>query len=166
MTVATAGRDLQPSVRVVLLKTVDQRGFVFYTNLESSKATQLKENPVAALVFHWDPLRKQVRVTGPVEQISDKEADDYFATRGRASQIGAWASKQSHPMKNMFELEKRIARFGAKFSLGVVPRPPYWSGYRVKPERIEFWSHRRFRLHQRICYQKTDEGWKNIYLYP
>lgn len=166
MTVATTGRDLQPSVRVVLLKAVDERGFIFYTNLESDKANQLKENPFAALGFHWDPLRKQVRVTGSVEQISDDEADAYFATRDRASQIGAWASRQSQPMKNMFELEKRIVQFGAKYAVGLVPRPPYWSGFRVKPERIEFWMHRRFRLHERICYEKVQQGWKSHYLYP
>ena len=166
MTVATTGRDLQPNVRVVLLKAVDDQGFVFYTNTESDKANQLKENPVAALGFHWDPLRKQVRVTGAVEPVSEQEADAYFATRERSSQIGAWASMQSRPMKNMLELERRIVKYGAKYAVGPVPRPPFWSGFRVKPERIEFWNHRRFRLHERVCYEKTEQGWNSFHLYP
>src|SRR5512144_1560124 len=140
MTLATATPDGAPSARMVLLKGVDDRGFVFYTNLGSRKATELDANPRAALCFHWKTLRRQVRVEGRVERLDDAEADAYFATRPRVSQLGAWASKQSQPLKGRFELEARVVQCTARFSVGVVPRPPFWSGFRLKAERIEFWE--------------------------
>lgn len=166
MTLATADKDGMPSARMVLLKAVDERGFVFYTNLGSHKAHDLADNPKAALVFHWKTLRKQVRVSGPVEPVSDAEADDYYASRARESRIGAWASKQSQPLEGMFELEKRIAKYTAKFHVGDVPRPEFWSGFRVVPQAIEFWHDRKFRLHERIVYRKAESGWTAENLYP
>ncbi|MBI5092650.1 MAG: pyridoxamine 5'-phosphate oxidase [Candidatus Hydrogenedentes bacterium] len=166
MTLATATPSGVPSARVVLLKGVDQRGFVFYTNLESQKGEQLRANPQAALCFHWMPLGKQIRVEGPVELVSNEEADAYFASRARDSQIGAWASRQSRPLASRFDLEKRIAEFALKFGISKVPRPPFWSGYRVIPQRIEFWKSGMFRLHDRLVYEKTDEGWLTRELFP
>lgn len=166
MALATVGADGQPSIRMVLLKGVDARGFTFYTNYESRKGRQLLENPKAALCFHWKALRRQVRVEGPVEQVGAEEADAYFASRPRGSQIGAWASLQSRPLAGRFELEKRIAQYTAKFGLGAVPRPSYWSGFRVLPSRIEFWEDRPFRLHDRLVYHRRDEGWETERLYP
>lgn len=166
MALATVGADGQPSIRMVLLKGVDARGFTFYTNYESRKGRQLLENPKAALCFHWKALRRQVRVEGPVEQVDAEEADAYFASRPRGSQIGAWASLQSRPLAGRFELEKRIAQYTAKFGLGAVPRPSYWSGFRVLPSRIEFWEDRPFRLHDRLVYHRRDEGWETERLYP
>ncbi len=166
MSLATVDADGMPSVRMVLLKGVDQRGFVFYTNYESRKGEQLLAHPRAALCFHWKSLRRQVRIEGEVERVSDAEADAYFATRPRASQIGAWASEQSRPLTGRFELEKRIAQFTARHAIGAVPRPPHWSGFRVLPARIEFWEDRPFRLHDRLVYHRQESGWTTERLYP
>ncbi len=167
MALATADARGRPSVRMVLLKGVDERGFVFYTNLNSDKGRQLTENPFAALCFHWKTMRRQVRIEGPVERVSDAEADAYYASRARDSRIGAWASKQSRPLASRFELEKRVARYAAKYALGDVPRPPFWSGFRVLPERIEFWIDRPFRLHERLVFLKNgDRGWTTQNLFP
>ncbi|MDP6427679.1 MAG: pyridoxamine 5'-phosphate oxidase [Rhodospirillales bacterium] len=163
---ATADASGCPSVRMVLLKGVDERGFVFYTNSESRKGLEMAENPHASLCFYWKSLLREVRVEGPVAKVSDADADAYFASRARASQIGAWASKQSRPMQGRFELEKKIAEYTAKFNIGKVPRPPFWGGYRIEPEHIEFWRERRFRLHDRVMYNRVSGGWAAKRLYP
>lgn len=166
MALATATPEGAPAVRMVLLKGADETGFVFYTNLESRKADELKANPRAALCLHWKSLRRQVRVEGTVEPVSPAEADAYFATRSRLSQIGAWASKQSRPMEGRFELERKVAEFTAKFHIGSVPRPDFWSGFRLVPERIEFWEEQPFRLHDRVVYYRQDGAWSRQRLYP
>lgn len=166
MALATADTQGRPSVRMVLLKHADERGFVFYTNLESAKAANLRANPRAELCFYWNPLGRQVRVSGRIEPVSDAEADAYFATRPRLSQIGAWASKQSRPMEGYFELERACAAMALKHPFGTVPRPPFWSGYRVVPERIEFWKQKPFRCHERVCCLREPDGWKEQWLYP
>ncbi|MEO5335521.1 MAG: pyridoxamine 5'-phosphate oxidase [Magnetospirillum sp. WYHS-4] len=166
MALATADEQGRPSVRMVLLKDVDDRGFTFYTNLESRKGGQLAVNPQAALCFHWKSLRRQVRVEGPVERVEDTEADTYFASRQRLSQIGAWASKQSRPLEGRFELERRVAEFTARFGFGPVPRPPFWSGFRIVPELIEFWEDKPFRLHDRVVYTRGQSGWTAESLFP
>lgn len=167
---ATADAAGRPSVRMVLLKGADARGFVFYTNVESRKGEELAARPQAALCFHWKSLLRQVRVEGTVARVGDDEADAYFASRARASQIGAWASKQSRPMAGRFEFERRIAQFTAKHAIGAVPRPEFWTGYRIVPDVIEFWQDRRFRLHDRIVYRRAQmefgEGWTTERLYP
>jgi pyridoxamine 5'-phosphate oxidase len=163
---ATADAQGRPSVRMVLLKGVDARCFLFYTNLGSRKGTQLHANPRAALGFHWKSLRRQVRIEGPVEPVTAEEADAYFATRHRTSQIGAWASRQSQPMSERLELERRVAAFTARFGFGRVPRPDWWSGFRVLPERIEFWQQGAFRLHERTLYTRQGEGWETGRLFP
>ena len=166
MSLASIGPDGMPSLRMVLLKGADDEGFVFYTNYESRKGEQLIARPKAALLFHWKSLRRQIRVEGDVEKVTEEEADAYFASRPRQSQIGAWASDQSRPLERRFQLEKRVARFAAKFAVGAVPRPPHWSGFRVKPVRIEFWQEGTFRLHDRIAYHLQLEGWRTERLYP
>ncbi len=166
MAIASVGADGQPSVRMVLLKDADTHGFVFYTNYESRKGRQLLETRKAALVLHWKTLGRQVRAEGSVETVTDDEADAYFASRHRSSQIGAWASQQSRPLESRFELEKRVALFAAKYAIGTVPRPPYWSGFRVVPDRIEFWENKPFRLHDRLVYHRAGEGWTTEKLYP
>jgi pyridoxamine 5'-phosphate oxidase len=168
MALATADGTGRPSVRIVLLKGFDRHGFVFFTNLESRKADHLAENPRAALCFHWQPLEVQVRVEGLVSPVSDAEADQYFATRPHGSQIGAWASRQSRPLAAREELEERILETEARFAGIEVPRPPFWSGYRVSPERIEFWTGRPSRLHDREVYyaDAAAGGWRMERLYP
>jgi len=168
MAVATAGADGFPDVRMVLLKGFDPNGFVFYTNLESAKARELKERPEAALLFHWKSLRRQVRIRGRVESVTDAEADAYFASRPRLAQIGAWASKQSSPLESRLAFEKAIAQVTARYPLGTIPRPPFWSGFRVVPHSIEFWHDRPFRLHDRIVFARSadDKRWTKMRLYP
>lgn len=167
MTLATSDADGMPSARMVLLKDADDRGFVFYTNTESQKGVELDTGQRAALVFHWKSLRRQVRVQGTVERVSDDEADAYFATRARGSQIGAWASDQSRPLEGRFELEKRVAKFAAKFGVGAVPRPPHWTGYRVIPLELEFWQDKPFRLHERVVYTRVGEDdWTTGRIFP
>ncbi len=168
MALATVDADGLPNVRMVLLKGFDEHGFVFYTNMDSAKGRELAQHPKAALVFHWKSLNRQVRLRGPVERVDDAEADAYFATRPRLAQIGAWASKQSAPLESRLAFEKAIALTTAKYAVGTVPRPPYWSGYRVMPMVIEFWHDRPFRLHDRIEFRRAavDAAWSKTRLYP
>ena len=168
MTLATVDADGLPNARMVLLKGADARGFVFFTNMGSQKGRELDAHPKAALVFHWKSLNKQVRVRGAVERVTDEEADAYFATRAKQAQIGAWASQQSRPLESRLAFEKAIAVYAAKYALGTVPRPPYWSGYRIVPRVMEFWQDRPFRLHDRIDFRRTapDAPWTKTRLYP
>jgi pyridoxamine 5'-phosphate oxidase len=168
MALATVGPDGTPSARMVLLKDYDPAGFVFYTNYESRKGQHLLAHTKAALLFHWKSLRRQVRLEGPVFQTTPDEADAYFATRARGSQIGAWASEQSRPLESRFALEKRVAEFGAKHLIGTVPRPAHWSGFRLQPLLIEFWQDGAFRLHDRLEYRRATaaEPWTTRTLFP
>ena len=159
MSLATVGLSGVPSVRIVLMKDVDERGFVFYTNLEGRKGRDLRTRPFAALCFHWPQLDVQVRAEGPVTQVSDEEADAYFATRARSSQIGAWASIQSQPIEHADDLALRVAEYEQKFDGKAVPRPPFWSGFRLRPEKIEFWKSKPGRLHERHLYSRSGESW-------
>ena len=168
MALATVDAEGVPNVRMVLLKGVDERGFVFYTNRDSTKGKELDGAPRAALAFHWKSLTRQVRIRGTVEPVTDAEADAYYATRPRLAQIGAWASRQSAPLESRLAFEKAIALYTAKYLVGPVPRPPFWSGYRVVPRAIEFWHDRPFRLHDRIEFRREGLGgpWKKTRLYP
>jgi pyridoxamine 5'-phosphate oxidase len=166
MTLATVDATGMPAARIVLLKDASRAGFAFYTNLESAKGAQLRAVPRAALCFYWMPLERQVRVVGPVEPVSEAEADAYFATRGRESQLGAWASMQSRPLDSRAQLEARFSDQAARLKGRNVPRPPFWSGFRVVPESIEFWLKGPHRLNERLFYQRTDNGWHRCWLYP
>jgi pyridoxamine 5'-phosphate oxidase len=166
MTLATVNYNGEPDARMLLLKHVDERGFVFYTNMESAKAKALLRDPRAALCFYWDKIDKQVRIRGRAEVVSDEEADAYFATRPRLSQISAWASRQSRPMEGYFKLETEVAKVALRFAAGEIPRPPFWSGFRVAPTEIEFWNGKPFRRHHRVLYTRTTGGWKTQWLYP
>ena len=167
MALATVDETGLPDVRMVLLKGFDEHGFTFYTNLESSKGRQLAAVPKAALCFHWKTQRRQVRVRGPVTPVESREADDYFASRPRMSRIGAWASQQSRPLESRFALEKAVAAYTARYGAGTIPRPPHWSGFRVRPVQIEFWKDGAFRLHDRLVFtRESDGGWSRSTLYP
>ncbi|MHA7970061.1 pyridoxamine 5'-phosphate oxidase [Rhizobium sp. CAU 1783] len=166
--VATVDENGLPNVRMVLLKGYDSRGFVFYTNFESQKGQEILGQKKAAMCFHWKSLRRQVRLRGEVEVVSDAEADEYFHSRPLGSRIGAWASKQSRPLEGRFALEKSVAEYTARYALGSVPRPPHWSGFRIKPVSIEFWHDRKFRLHDRIEFRREspDAPWHKVRMYP
>lgn len=166
MALATVDKEGHPEVRMVLLKDVDDRGFTFYTNLESAKANALQAHPYAALNFYWKSLEKQVRISGPVVKTSDEEADKYFASRSRASRLGAWASSQSRPCEDYSNFEKLVAEADKKFTGQDVPRPKHWGGFRVVPERIEFWIGHPDRLHKRFVYIKNNNEWKANWLFP
>ncbi len=164
---ATATTDGKPSVRMILLKNFDEHGFVFYTNLNSKKAKELAENPQAALCYYWQDMNKQVRIEGKVEQVSKEEADKYFASRARESQIGTWSSNQSQPLSSLQELDQRFRDYTEQFKDKEIPRPEFWSGFRIVPDAIEFWKLGKYRLHERVCYKKTEtDEWISYRLYP
>ena len=168
MSLATVDADGLPNLRMVLLKGFDEDGFVFYTNLESQKGTEILGHMKAAICLHWKSLRRQVRVRGLVEQVSEAEADEYYNSRARDSRIGAWASQQSRPLESRFALEKAVAKYAAKYAIGDVPRPPYWSGFRIRPLYIEFWKDGAFRLHDRVVFRRDaiEDDWSKTRLYP
>ena len=168
MSLATVDADGAPNVRMVLMKGFDERGFVFYTNVDSAKGRELDRDRKGALLFHWKSLNRQIRLRGPVERVDDAEADAYFATRPRLAQIGAWASKQSAPLESRMAFEKAIALTTAKFAVGTIPRPPNWTGYRLQPLVAEFWQDRPFRLHDRLEFARDAAGapWRKTRLYP
>lgn len=163
---ATSTPDGRPSVRMMLLKGVDSRGFTFFTNYESRKGEELAANPRAAFVMHWSVLQRQIRVEGSVERLSERESADYFRSRPRGSRIGAWASKQSHPVADRAELERRYRESDERYRDDDVPLPPYWGGFRLRPERIEFWQCRVNRLHDRLLFTRQEHGWTTIRLQP
>jgi len=166
MTLATVDEHGRPSARTMLLKGLDAEGFVFYTNLESRKGRQLSGNPHVSLVFFWREIYEQVKVDGAVEPVSAEEADAYFASRPRGSQIGAWASLQSQPLPDRDQFDQRLAEFESRFEGQDVPRPPHWSGFRVRPRRVEFWYGRQYRLHERVCFELQDGHWQETLLFP
>ncbi|MBN8996719.1 MAG: pyridoxamine 5'-phosphate oxidase [Rhizobiales bacterium] len=166
MALATVDGDGLPDVRMVLMKGFDERGFTFFTNYGSAKGREILANPKAAAVFHWKSLRRQVRLRGPVSEVSAAEADEYFASRSRGSRIGAWASQQSRPLESRFALEKAAAKYAAKFAIGEIPRPDYWSGFRIAPVEIEFWKDGAFRLHDRVRFTRDGGSWTRARLYP
>jgi pyridoxamine 5'-phosphate oxidase len=168
MTLATIDAEGMPNARMVLLKGTDDRGFVFYSNMESQKGRELDRDPRAALVFYWKSLNRQIRIRGPVEKVTTQEADAYFASRPKQAQIGAWASQQSRPLESRLAFEKAVALYAAKYALGDVPRPAYWFGYRILPMVMEFWQDRPFRLHDRIEFRRADTSgpWNKTRLYP
>jgi pyridoxamine 5'-phosphate oxidase len=168
MSLATVDPDGMPDVRTVLLKGIDERGFVFYTNTESQKGRELAANPKAGLLFYWKSLHRPVRVRGPVERVTPQEADAYFATRPKGAQVGAWASQQSRPLESRLAFEKAVALYAAKYAISTVPRPPHWSGYRIVPISIEFWHDRPFRLHDRVEFRRDAFGapWSKTRMYP
>ncbi len=168
MGLATVDENGMPNLRTVLLKGFDEKGFVFYTNLNSAKGRELRASGRAALNFHWKSLRRQVRLRGPVEPVSNEEADAYYQSRPRGSRIGAWASKQSQPLESRYALEKQVAKYAARYGVGKVPRPDWWSGFRLMPLEIEFWHDRPFRLHDRLVFRRAsaDEPWTKTRLYP
>jgi len=165
---ATVDEDGLPNVRMVLLKDFDHQGFVFYTNFESQKGQELLSQKKAAMCFHWKSLRRQVRLRGVVEVVTDAEADEYYKTRPRGSRIGAWASKQSRPLESRFALEKAVAEYTARYAIGEIPRPDHWSGFRIRPLSIEFWKDGKFRLHDRIEFRRAAEekSWEKVRMYP
>lgn len=163
---ATVDADGLPNVRMVLLKGFDELGFVFYTNFESAKGTEILASMKAAMCFHWKSLRRQVRLRGQVEIVTEDEADAYFESRPRGSRIGAWASKQSRPLESRFALEKAVAEYTARHAVGSIPRPDHWSGFRIVPSQMEFWHDRPFRLHDRVRFDRDGDGWRKVRLYP
>ena len=163
---ATVDSDGLPDVRMVLLKDFDTTGFVFYTNFESAKGREILGSMKAAMCFHWKTLRRQVRIRGPVDIVTDAEADAYYATRPRGSRIGAWASRQSRPLESRFALEKAVAEYTLRYPVGDIPRPAHWSGFRIAPQAIEFWHDRPFRLHDRMLFTRSGGGWEKTRLYP
>lgn len=165
-TLSTLGLDGYPNGRIVLLKDFSVRGFVFYTNYESQKGQEILAHSKVSMCFHWKTQNRQVRIVGEAVPVSDQEADEYFATRPRLSQIGAWASKQSQPLESRFELEKRVAEYTARFHVGKIPRPPHWSGFCVSPVRMEFWDERPFRLHDRLVFTRLGDVWKTQRIFP
>jgi pyridoxamine 5'-phosphate oxidase len=166
MILATASTDGKPSARTVLLKGYDEQGFVFYTNYEGRKANEIEANPMCALLFYWGELERQVRIEGRASRLSGEESDSYFATRPRESRLGAWASEQSRPVDDRSILEERVRALEAEYEGRVIPRPPFWGGYRVEPDTIEFWQGRENRLHDRIVYHRSERGWKIVRLQP